>query len=58
MVTLILLDYLNNEDLDLQFVKGSLTAEFITFKDQFSGAILRIYSVEKCNLGRLGKISL
>lgn len=39
MVTLILLDYLNNEDLDLQFVKGSLTAEFITFKDQFSGAI-------------------
>lgn len=37
MVTLILLDYLNNED--LQFVKGSLTAEFMTFKNQFSGAI-------------------
>lgn len=37
MVTLILLDYLNNED--LQFVEGSLTAEFIKFKNQFSGAI-------------------
>lgn len=37
MVTLILLDYLNNED--LKFLKGSLTAEFVTFKNQFSGAI-------------------